>query len=161
MIQIFFTGRKRPWRQRAQLEPLACILLEQWDTWIGSRPSVCTKQEGHHFHSVADSLQKKELLLGQRKLLSKSTNASTLNGISDHCSVSPQRQTAPASLSVCFDPIATQDTTLMLIIQRQEGGLYIPLSHAVTKSGSSNTCQGSSAPAGRWNPPKHTQPPLF
>lgn len=43
---------------------------------------------------------------------------------------------------LCLYPITVQDTTtLELIIQSQEGGLYIPLSHAVTKSGSSNTCQ--------------------
>lgn len=53
---------------------------------------------------------------------------------------------------ICLDPITVQEPMQTLIMQRQEGGLYMPLSHAVTKSGSRNTCQGSEATSVRWNP---------
>lgn len=53
LIQIFFPGRKRPSRQRAQWDPFGWILLQQCDIWIGSCPSV----EGHHFHYVVNSLK--------------------------------------------------------------------------------------------------------
>lgn len=124
------------------VNPTAVVWYLDWRS-----PTCVHPQWAHHFHYPEDALQKKWGLLGQRKMWSKSTNASTFKKGENHCWVIAKSPVSPGSSIrlLCLYPITVQDTVLMLITLRQGGGLHSPLSHAGIQSGSSNTCQGREA----------------
>lgn len=73
-----------------------------------------------------------------QEMLSKSTDATKFN----RAIISLKAQPPLGSLYVCWlclYPVTAQDPVPMLIIQMQTGGLCIPVSHAVSKSGNQDS----------------------
>lgn len=136
MVQIFFCRKLMSSRKKAQIKPFGWSLCA---VGMGKLPICVYSQWGCYICYVESTLQSKRMLLGHRKCCPR---AQTLPNSTEL--LSPSKPSLLWGLSVCWlclYPVTVQDPVLMLIIQMQTGGLCVPVSHAVSKSGSRIPCQ--------------------
>lgn len=121
--------------------------------WV-SCPSVYTARRLYILLLCGNQPPEQEDAARPQEMLSKGTDAAIFHSQSSVPSNFPPKAKSPSgSLCwLCLYPITIQDPMLRLIIQKQTGGLCIPLSHAVTKSGSRIPCQSGKVTSVRWDP---------
>lgn len=134
-------------RKKAQIKPFGWSLCA---VGMGKLPICVDSQWGCYICYVESTLRSKRMLLGHKKCCPR---AQTLPNSTEL--LSPSKPSLLWGLSVCWlclYPVTVQDPVLMLIIQMQTGGLCIPVSHAVSKSGSRIPCQSHKVTSERWDP---------